>query len=340
MGAVSDVVLMGDWRRMRMWLLAIAVAMIGANLLHLMGLIDLTKSIYPRPRLLWLSHILGGLLFGVGMTLASGCASKTLIRIGNGSLKALIVFLVMGIAAYMTLRGLLGVLRVTILEPVHVDLALRGLAGQDLMTLLSAWTGAPIATLRMIVVGVVALVLVGFVFKDASFRATREYVGTGIAVGILVTAGFFVSGHWGYGEDPNTLENAFFATNTKAMESFSFVAPAAFSLELLMFWSDKSLVVTYGIAATIGMVAGSALSGVLTKRFRWEAFASVADMRNHLIGAILMGFGGVTALGCTIGQGVSGLSTLALGSIITFVCMVTGAALTMKYQYWRFERAV
>ena len=138
MGAVSDVVNMGDWNRMRMWLLAIAVAILGSNALDLAGILKLSNSIYPGPNFTWLSYIVGGLLFGIGMTLGSGCGSKTLIRVGGGNLKSLVVLVFMSIAAYMTLRGLFGAVRVAVLEPVSVQLA----GGQDLPSLIARWFGA------------------------------------------------------------------------------------------------------------------------------------------------------------------------------------------------------
>src|SRR5258706_9980827 len=99
MGAVSDVVNMGNWGRMRMWLLAIAVAIVGAQTLWYAGLVDLSKSIYTAPNFTWLSFVVGGFLFGVGMTLGSGCGSKTLIRIGGGDLRCMVVCVVLAISA-------------------------------------------------------------------------------------------------------------------------------------------------------------------------------------------------------------------------------------------------
>jgi len=155
------------------------------------------------------------------------------------------------------------------------------------------------------------------------------------ALGLLVVAGWYVSGHLGYGENAETLETVFFATNTRTIESLSFVAPAAYGLELLMLWTDKSLHLTFGIVTVIGVVAGSFAYAVATRTFRWEGFASVGDLGNQLIGAVLMGFGGVTAMGCTVGQGLSGLSTLALGSLIAVAAIVAGAVATMKFIVWR-----
>jgi uncharacterized protein len=327
MGAVSDWVNMGDLGRMRMWLLAIAVALLGSSALHLAGIVDLGKSIYPGPNFTWLSYIVGGLLFGAGMTLGSGCGSKTLIRIGTGNLKSLVVYVFLGIAAYMTLRGILGAFRVEFLEKASMTLA----QGQDLPSLLPFSR----ATLAILVGGA----LVAYVYADKEFRATWDYTLGGVVTGLVVVGGWYVSGHLGYlAEDPNTLQEAFVRTNTGRMESFSFVSPLAYTLEYLMFWTDKSKVITYGIASAAGVIAGSAAYALATRTFRWEGFRDAEDTAMHCLGGVLMGFGGITALGCTVGQAITGFSTLALGSILTFVCIVAGAAATMKLQYWRMTR--
>jgi uncharacterized membrane protein YedE/YeeE len=298
MGAVSDIVNMGEWSRMRMWLLAIGVAILGAGALHATGQIDLGKSIYRSPNFIWLSYIVGGAAFGVGMVLASGCGSKTLIRIGGGNLKSVVVFVVLGLVAYMTMRGVLGVFRVNILEKAAITLP----GGQDVPAMLDNLLG-------------------------------------GFGIGLTVVAAWYVSGHLGYvAEHPETLEEAFLATNSGRMESLTFVAPQAYTLELLMRWSDTSRTMTFGIATALGVIAGSFAWSVLTGAFRWEGFASVEDTASHLLGAALMGFGGVVAMGCTIGQGITGFSTLALGSIVTFLAIVAGAAAMLKLQYWRLMR--
>jgi uncharacterized membrane protein YedE/YeeE len=332
MGAVSDWVNMGDKSRLRMWLLAIAVALIGSSVLQVAGVVDLSKSIYPGPNFTWLSYIVGGFLFGVGMTLGSGCGSKTLIRIGGGNLKSLVVYVFLGIAAYMTLRGLFGAFRAGVLERASVTLA----TGQDLPSLLAAGTGMAKSTLTAILAAVIGGALAAYAYASKEFRSSFDYTLGGVATGLVVVGGWYVSGVVGYvAEDPQTLQEAFVATNSGRMESFSFVGPLAYSLEYLMFWTDKSKIVTYGIASALGVIAGSAAYALATRTFRWEGFRDAEDTANHVVGGILMGFGGITALGCTIGQAVTGISTLALGSIMTFVAIVAGSALTMKYQYWR-----
>ncbi|HWD22171.1 MAG TPA: YeeE/YedE family protein [Burkholderiales bacterium] len=335
MGAVSDWVNMGDTSRLRMWLLAMAVALLGSSALQLAGLVDLSKSIYTGANFTWLSYLAGGLLFGVGMTLGSGCGSKTLIRVGAGNLKSLIVYVFLGIAAYMTLRGLFGAFRVGVLEKASLTLPM----GQDLPSLLASFTGMAKATWTAILAIVLGGGLLAFIYKSRDFRASFDYTLGGVVTGLVVVGGWYVSGVVGHvAEDPSTLQEAFVATNTGRMESFSFVSPMAYTLEYLMLWTDKSKIVTYGIASALGVIAGSAAYAVATRTFRWEGFRDAEDTANHVVGGLLMGFGGITALGCTIGQAISGFSTLALGSILTFLAIVAGSAATMKYQYWRLSR--
>ena len=334
MGAVSDIVNMGDWNRMRMWLLAIAVAILGTAGLQLAGQIDVAKTIYTTPNLTWLSYAVGGLAFGVGMTLGSGCGSKTLIRIGGGNLKSFVVFLMLGLSAYMTLKGVLGMFRVAAIDPVSVALATT----QDLPSMLAKALGAERRMVLAALAGALGLGLIAFVFAGREFRGL-DFVLGGVVVGLVIVAGWYLSGHLGYlAEDPNTLEEKFFATNTGRMESMSFVAPQAYFLELLLLWSDKSRVMTFGIASVLGTVAGSLAYALATRSFRLESFRDANDLIAHVIGGALMGFGGVLAMGCTIGQGITGVSTLALGSFIAFFAIVAGAAATMKVQFWLMTR--
>src|SRR5258706_10057722 len=335
MGAVSDWVNMGDLNRLRMWLLAIGVAILGANALQLLGVLDLSKSIYPGPNFTWLSYGVGGFLFGVGMTLGSGCGSKTLIRIGGGNLKSVVVFIVAGIAAYMTLRGILGALRVAVLEPAAVTLS----TGQDLPSLFSAASGFSRQALVPVLSLAVGGALIAFAYASREFRGDFDYTLGGVVTGLVVVGGWYVSGHLGHlAEDPNTLQEGFVATNSGRMESFSFVAPLAYTLEYLMLWTDKTKIITYGIASTAGLIPGSAAYALAAGKFRWEGFRDAEDTGMHMLGGLLMGFGGIPPLGCTLGQGITGFSTLALGSILTFVAIVAGAAATMKWQYWRMTR--
>ena len=332
MGALSDVVNMGDWTRMRMWLCAIGVAILGTQLLAWAGLIDLSRTFYAAPGFLWLSYLVGGFLFGFGMVLTSGCGSKTLVRLGGGSLKAVVVFAVMGLFAYMTLRGVFGVVRVSAIDAVRAEFA----GGQDLPRLLGGAEGA--RALQLAIGAGLGLALVGFALAGREFRRF-DYLLGGFGIGLAIVAGWYVSAHLGFvPEHPETLEEVYVATASGRPESFSFVAPVAQTLELLMFWSDASRKATTGVAAVLGMIAGSFAYAIATRQFRWEGFRSTEDTANHIVGAALMGVGGVTALGCTVGQGLTGVSTLSLGSFVALAAIFAGGAAAIRYQAWRVAR--
>ena len=339
MGAVADVVNMGDWARMRMWALAIGVAMIGFNAMVAAGWVKAADSLYAAPLLLWLSQAVGGLMFGFGMVLASGCGSKTLVRIGGGNLKSLVVFGVLGLSAWATLRGVTAVLRVASVDRVQVNLP----TGQDLPSLAVTWVGmgpAAVAPHALIFAAVIGGALVLWALARREGRSADVLLG-GVGIGALVVALWWVSGVLGHlAEHPQTLEEVFLATNSNRMESFSFVAPLAYLLDGLVFFSDTSKRLTQGMVMVIGVVLGSAAVALTGRSFRWEGFRGVEDTANHLVGALLMGVGGITALGCTVGQGLSGLSTLSLGSFIATAAIILGAVAALRWQVWRMDRAV
>jgi len=333
MGAISDILISNNWNRMRQWFLAIGVAIIGFTVMATLGVIDPLKSIYTSSKLLIVSTLVGSTLFGLGMMLASGCGSKTLVRIGGGNLKSLIVFLTLGLSAYMSLKGFLGVIRVNTLDTIFISLA----TPQDLPSIVSNLTGIARDELHLILGLLIGGAFILFALIRKSFW-TFENVLAGIFVGLAICAVWWVSGHLGYlAEDPNTLEEVFLGTNSGKMESLSFVAPYAYTLDWFMFYSDISKVLTIGIVAVFGMVLGSASLAIATKSFRWESFRNPEDTANHLIGGVLMGFGGVTALGCTIGQGLSGISTLALGSFLALPGFILGAYLGLRYLQYRMS---
>lgn len=331
MGAVSDVVNMGHWGRMHAWLLAIAVAMIGTNVLAYFGYLDLSKTIYTGNNFPWLAYIVGGLCFGVGMTLASGCANRTLVRVGGGNLRSVVVFIYLGFAALVTLKGILGALRVNVLQAPAVTIQFEH--GQTLPALLSGIVGLSSSTLQPVIACVIGLAILIFVFKDKSFRKSLDNNLAGLIIGLLIIGGWYLTGHLGFGENPDTLEMTYLGTNSHLAESMSFVAPTAYTLEYWAYWTDASNIVTFGVATIFGVGIGSFFYALITKSFRWEAFSSAQDMFYHIIGGTLMGFGGVTAMGCTIGQGITGVSTLSLGSFLALASIIAGSAITMKIQY-------
>lgn len=333
MGAIADVVNMGDWTRMRMWVLAIAVTVIGFNGMVGLGWIEARHSIYASPQLLWLSSLLGGLLFGVGMVLASGCGSKSLVRLGGGNLKALVVLIVLGVAAFATLRGLTAVWRVATVDAVVLQLP----KGQDLPSLVAASIGAPVPSVAWWLGLAVGLVLLAWVLRKPEGRAPTVWLG-GAGIGGVIVAMWWLSGHVGHVlEHPVTLEETFLATNSHRMEALSMVAPVGYALDWLLYFSDASKVLTMGIVSVGGVLVGSAAVALATRTFRWEGFAGAEDLANHLIGAALMGIGGVTALGCTVGQGLSGISTLSLGSMLALAGIAAGGVAALRYQLWRLD---
>ena len=334
MGAVSDIVNMGDWSRMRMWALAAGVAIIGFNAMVALGWVEAGDSIYATPKFIWLSNAVGGLMFGFGMVLASGCGSKTLVRLGAGNLKSLLVFFVLGLAAFATLKGVTAVARVATVDRAAFTLP----AGQDLPSLLAAATGTGRATLAWLLGLLVGGGLLAWALARPEGRSGEALIG-GLVTGAVIAGVWWVSGHLGHvAEHPQTLEEAFLATNSQRMESLSFVSPIAYTIDWLLFFSDQSKVLTLGIVTTLGVVLGSTAVALATRTFRWEGFGGVEDTANHFVGALLMGVGGVTALGCTIGQGLSGLSTLSLGSVIALLGILGGAVLALRYQVWRLDR--
>ncbi len=334
MGAVSDIVNIGDWQRMRQWAMAAGVAMLGFGALVYLGKIDPSKTLYASSRVLWLSALIGGLFFGFGMVLASGCGSKTLVRIGGGSLKSVIVFLVMGVAAFATLKGMPAIVRVATVDNVAINSAA--------LSAIPNWAAA-LFDVKLKLAQLLGAVILGgglvvWALKAKEFRSTDNLLA-GLGIGLVITAMWWASGSLGFvAEHPETLQEAFVATNSGRAEALSFVAPVAYTVDWFMFFSDKSKVLTLGIVSVFGVIAGSAGVALITKSFRWEGFGSTEDVANHLVGGALMGVGGVTAMGCTVGQGLSGISTLSTMSLLAVASIIGGALLAFKYQMWRLEK--
>ncbi len=324
MGAISDVVHLGDWTRARQWAFAIAVAMLGFAALTDRGLIDSSKTLYASTRLMWLSTLVGGLMFGYGMVIASGCGNKALVRIGGGNLKSVVVFVVMGVSAFATLKGITAVLRASTVDTVFIDMP----AGASLNAFGIPGMGYLVATLLLL-----------WVLRDKDFWTFNSFLA-GVGVGGVVVTMWWVSGHFGFvPEHPETLDAVYVATSSGRIEALNFVAPIANTLDWLMFYSDASKALTTGVMAVTGVVCGAALSALKDKTFRIEGFASPRDLGQHLLGGVLMGVGGVTAMGCTIGQGLSGMSTLSLNSVVALAAIVVGAVVSLRQQAARLERS-
>jgi hypothetical protein len=354
MGAVSDWVNMGDTGRLRAWLLAIAVAVLGATLLQATGKLNLDTTFppYRANGFIWFENLLGGFLFGIGMTLGSGCGNKTLVRIGGGNIKSIMVFAIIAVIAYFmvnpfpgTDKTLYSELFLGWIKAFAVTLPVK----QDLGALVTQQNPA---SGRLWVGLVVAVALLVYVFKSEDFRKSFDNILGGLVVGLAVLAGWYISsGIIGITVDSEKhtllsyVQNWDFITSDapgKPLEaplnpqSFTFINPMGQTVGYAAGGFAHSAL-TFGVMAVFGVVLGSFLWSLVSRHFRIEWFASFQDFVNHFIGAVLMGFGGVLALGCTIGQAVTGVSTLALGSILTFIAIVFGSALTMKVQYYRMD---
>ena len=352
MGAVSDFVNMGDTGRLRAWFLAMAVAILGVTILEYTGLLNLSGSFppYRNSNIVLAENILGGLMFGIGMTLASGCGNKCLVRIGGGNLKSIVVFLIVGALAYFMINPFPGsdktiysVLFYGWTNPMSVDV----LKPQDIGSLVG---GSEPSAMRLIVGVVIFLAMGHFIFKSKEFRSSADNMIGGAVVGLAVLAAWFVSGNvivdadgeilslqqyynqWDMLADSDAGKPA--AGAMLATQSYTFINPMGQALNYLAGGLDGSLM-TFGVVAVFGVVAGSLIWSLISRSFRVEWFNSASDVANHVIGAILMGIGGTLAMGCTIGQAVTGISTLAVGSILTFGAIFLGSALTMKIQYYK-----
>jgi uncharacterized protein len=352
MGAVSDMVNMGDYSRFRSWLLAIAVALAGVVVLESAGLMSVDGSFppYRDNQIIWLENILGGLMFGIGMTLGSGCGNKTLIRIGGGNVKSILVFLVIGLVAFYmnnpfpgTDKTLYSELFYSWVSPTAISLD----NSSDLGSLINADNAVQI---RLIAGLLICVMLLVYIFRSAEFRQTSDNILSGLVIGVAVLGAWYISANIniqadgdvyslaGYYEEWDMLaesdEGKPSVGRPLSTQSFTFINPIAQSYGYIAS-GFKSMHLTFGLFAVAGVILGSLFWSLVSRSFRIEWFASKADLFTHLIGAVLMGLGGTLALGCTIGQAITGISTLAVGSILTMLAILFASALTMKTQYYK-----
>lgn len=356
MGAVSDLVNMGDAGRLRAWILAATVALIGVMLLEALGRVDLSSTLppYRGSEFQWGRYILGGLLFGIGMTFASGCGNKTLIRIGGGNIKSIFVFVVIAIIAYYMVdpfKELPATWYQTYFSSWLGEASISLSTPQDLGSIVGNWFNVEPLTMRLIVGGIVAVIALRYIFGSADFRNSGDNIFAGVVIGLIVMlAWYFTSnvavttedgsfsmtqfyGEWDMMMDSDAGKPKNGSTNLQA-QSFTFISPIG-QMFGYVGSSFSSAFMTFGVVSVLGVIFGSFLWSLVTRSFRIEWFNSFKDFYMHMIGAVLMGFGGVLGLGCTVGQGISGVSTLALGSFLVFISIVFGSAITMKIQYYQ-----
>ncbi|QKT04317.1 YeeE/YedE family protein [Ectothiorhodospiraceae bacterium 2226] len=343
MGAVSDYVNMGHTGRMRAWFLAIGVAILGVLLLELLGLANMAMTTsnatsqppYRIDQLAWPRYILGGIIFGIGMTLGSGCGNKTMLRLGGGNLKSIVVILSIGVAAYMMLfTSWDHYLFLQWMNPLAIDLGGRGIESQEIGVILGGLAGMENPrTLAYIVAGIVGLGTLAWVFKSADLRSNFDNILGGGVIGLCVVAAWYVTAGPMGAEWMEALEWGETQSLASGAQSYTFIAPAGQFLNWLT--NPTMSLVSFAMAALAGVIVGSLAWSLISRTFRWEWFSSFRDFMTHVLGGLLMGVGGVLAMGCTIGQGVTGVSTMALGSFLALGSIIFGSALTMKIQYYK-----
>jgi len=295
----------------RTFALALAVAIAGTQALAAAGLVDLGQSIYLQPSFSAALILFGGLLFGYGMVAANACVSRATVLLGRGNLRSLVVLVTVGVTAQMTLKGLIAPARLAFLRWSQVTLP--KVSAPDLLTAY----GLDVSAARLVAAVAVSGVLLIFALTYAPFRRRYGQIAAGMATGLLIPAGWFATGY--LGADP---------FSPAPVASLTFVAPSADSLQYVMFSTGTSL--SFGVTLVAGVVLGSFVTALLTRRFAWEAFGSARHMLRSLGGGALMGSGGAMAYGCTIGQGLTGLSTLAFPSMVAATGILLGAAAALR----------
>ncbi len=301
----------GDGRLIRTFALALSVAIIAAQLLAAGGFVDLGKSIYLQPSFSVPLMFFGGLLFGYGMVMSNGCASRALVLLGRGNLRSFVVVVVIGIVAQMTLKGLIAPARIVVLQATQTTVSVTSLPA--LMSSLGLH-GAPA---RLFAGVVVSAALIIFALSHLAFRRSPGQVAAGAVVGLLVAAGWFATGYLGADD-----------FNPAPVASLTFIAPIADTLQYVML--STGLTLHFGIATVAGVFVGSLVTALLTGRFHLEGFNSPRHMLRATGGAALMGAGGAMAYGCSIGQGLTGLSTLALPSFVAVAGILLGTAAGLR----------
>ena len=338
MGAVSDLVNIGDSSRLKAWLLAITTAILGVTILEFSGVIDVNESRIPYRNsvFFWPRYIIGGIMFGIGMTLASGCGNKILIRIGGGNIKSIFVLFIAGLMAIlMTRTDFYASFFHSWMSPISPDLAKIGLNDQSIHTIFSSVTG--IDPTSIIIKLVIPFLICAFLLKYILFSNSRiksDNILSGVVVGLVVTFAWLLTGGdlgQSWIENNDFLDTPYPAVG---VQSFTFINPMG---EALIYTSNlfDNFYLTFGVAALLSTIFGSFVYAVTSNNLRFEWFANKHDFVRHLWGGILIGIGGVLSLGCTIGQGVTGVSTLAIGSIVTLISIIYGASLMMKIEYYK-----
>jgi len=274
-------------------------------------MVDLGKSIYLQQSFSVPVLFLGGLLFGYGMVLSNGCGSRALVLLGRGNLRSFVVVIVLAIAAQMTLKGLIAPARIALVQATQITISVNSLPS------LLATLGVTEVVSRALAATAIVVALILFAFAHPAFRRSPGQIAAGAIVGLLVAGGWYVTGYLGADD-----------FNPTPVTSLTFIAPIADALQYVMLSTGSTL--NFGIVTVFGVFAGSLVTALVTGRFHLEGYSSPRHMLRSAGGAALMGIGGVMAFGCSIGQGLTGVSTLAVGSFIALAGILLGTAAGLR----------
>lgn len=308
-GAIEDALVGGDSRRLRILGLALGLAILGTQAFVVTGLLDPELTNYIPPALPLVSILIGSTMFGIGMAMVGTCGFGSLVRLGGGDLRSFIVILVFGACAYATLRGVFAGFRVGVLE--NLALPMPDGTRSDMASLTGRALGFDV---RLPLAAIAGLGLCWLALGDRRLWRTPRLLTAGIVLGILIIASWLVT-TWMRDEFANPI-------HPQSLTFVSTVGKAVFAGLL-----NPSSFADFGVGSVFGVIAGAMLAAWRADELRWEAFDDDREMRRHLLGAALMGTGGILAGGCTIGQGLTAGSMLALSWPFAVGGMVIGARL-------------
>lgn len=281
---------------LRAWALALAVAIAATQGLAWLQEIEPARAQVVRSSFGLPAVLAGGTLFGLGMVLARGCGARALVLLAGGNLRSLVVLASLGLAAQATLTGVLAPLRQALQGVGQVQLEAATLPAQLQLAGVGATPAALLAALLPIAL------LLWFALRPPGLRQAPREAAAASLIGALVALGWWLTSH----VDVDPFDPA-------APSSLSFIGPVAESFLYLQLAVGRDL--NLGPMIVLGTLAGAGSVALITRSFRLAGFDSPQRLLASLTGGSLMGFGGVLAVGCSIGQGLSGLSTLALASI-------------------------
>ncbi|WP_411352651.1 YeeE/YedE family protein [Leisingera aquaemixtae] len=309
LGAIEDLLYGGSSLRMRMWGVAIGVAVLSSFALIGLGLADAGQSFYLSIRWMPAASILGGLMFGYGMALSGNCGYGAIARLGGGDLRSFVIVLVMGVSTYVVLAGPLAPLRNFFFEQQDVTTEIPpGLAHYA-----AAWSGLPLAAIGL----AAGLLILLASLANAELRRDRQALFWSAVVGLAVASGWAGTTY---------LNTAGFEALPVVSHSFS--APLGETILWTMTGSLRPL--SFAVGSIAGVWTGAFLGSLIKGHFRWEACEDPRELRRQIIGAAIMGAGAVIAMGCTVGQGLSAFSLLAVSAPVTMLAIFAGAAIGLR----------